>query len=203
MPSGYTQPIADGITFEQFAMNCARAFGACITLRDEPGGGEKIPELFEPSDYHVNARKQCDVRLAELEAMTTEQCAEAAEQDFLRLVESRNQAIERAKQLKAKYVAMLVEVDRWAPPSNDHIELKHFMRKQIEQSISFDCDVSFYEGNEPTRIAAAEWRAEQIDTLRKRIAHHEESYRDEVARTNSRNEWIRLLRESLGQEKPA
>ena len=36
-------------------MNCARAFGACVELRDEPGGGDRIPEAFEPSDYHLKA----------------------------------------------------------------------------------------------------------------------------------------------------
>jgi hypothetical protein len=53
MPTGYTADIKNGISFKTFAMNCARAFGACVTLRDEPGGGDKIPEAFEASTYHA------------------------------------------------------------------------------------------------------------------------------------------------------
>lgn len=40
MPTGYTADIKDGIDFKTYAMNCARAFGACVMLRDEPGGGD-------------------------------------------------------------------------------------------------------------------------------------------------------------------
>jgi len=39
MPTGYTAEIYEGekeVTFEKFALTCARAFGACITIRDEP-----------------------------------------------------------------------------------------------------------------------------------------------------------------------
>jgi len=38
MPSGFTSDIYDGkkITFKDFTLKCARAFGACIHLRDDP-----------------------------------------------------------------------------------------------------------------------------------------------------------------------
>lgn len=35
MPTGYTADIKDGITFRDFALRCARAFGATIMQRDE------------------------------------------------------------------------------------------------------------------------------------------------------------------------
>lgn len=53
MPTGYTADIKDGISFETYAMNCARAFGACVSLRDKPSGGKVIPDAFEPSDLDV------------------------------------------------------------------------------------------------------------------------------------------------------
>ncbi|KKK60691.1 hypothetical protein LCGC14_3021870, partial [marine sediment metagenome] len=31
MPTGYTACIKDGISFEKFVMQCARAMGACVT----------------------------------------------------------------------------------------------------------------------------------------------------------------------------
>lgn len=51
MPTGYTWDIKDEITFEQFIMNCARAFGALVEMRDEPRD-KKIPDELKPSDYH-------------------------------------------------------------------------------------------------------------------------------------------------------
>ena len=57
MPTGYTAAVKDGITFEQFAWSCARAFGALIDMRDSPTGAP-IPQRFEPSQYNaVEAEK--------------------------------------------------------------------------------------------------------------------------------------------------
>jgi hypothetical protein len=54
MPTGYTAKLYDGDQkFQDFAMECARAFGALIEMRDEPMNA-KIPETFEPSEHHVN-----------------------------------------------------------------------------------------------------------------------------------------------------
>ena len=38
MPTGYTAIIEDdpNCTFEQYLMRCARAFGATVTMRDDP-----------------------------------------------------------------------------------------------------------------------------------------------------------------------
>lgn len=70
MPTIYTSDIRDGISFKTFALNCARAFGACVEIRDEPGGGEKIPEAFKASDYHLKkAIEDCN-KLLVLNNMT-------------------------------------------------------------------------------------------------------------------------------------
>ena len=53
MPTGYTHDIPAGITFRQFALNCARAFGANIAMRDDPA--DKPIEVYEPSDYSAKA----------------------------------------------------------------------------------------------------------------------------------------------------
>lgn len=59
MPTGYTADIQNDITFQQFALNCACAFGACISLRDEPAGTQ-IQEVFEPDIkyYDKNIEKK-------------------------------------------------------------------------------------------------------------------------------------------------
>ena len=51
MPTGYTSKIKDDITFEQYAMGCARAFDALIDMRDEASDA-LIPEELTPSNYH-------------------------------------------------------------------------------------------------------------------------------------------------------
>ena len=53
MTTGYTDAVGKGeITeFKDYALLCARAFGACVSMRDEPLDAE-IPEEFKPNDYH-------------------------------------------------------------------------------------------------------------------------------------------------------
>lgn len=41
----------ENFTFPEFAMRCARNFGALIMMRDEPLDAP-IPEKFEPSGYY-------------------------------------------------------------------------------------------------------------------------------------------------------
>lgn len=196
MPTGYTQPIADGITFEQFALNCARAFGACITLRDEQGGGEKIPDSFEPSDYHEKALIKARADLAAIQALSPEECESSADHDFKADQASRDDQKARMVDLRQKYEDMLVKVEAWNPPSTDHVGMKEFMYKQITESINWDCSYTHYD--EPAvRLTGTEWREQKMKTILGSIEYHKESHAKEIERTNQRNEWVRLLRTSL------
>ena len=56
MPIGYTSKLHDGDQpFNEFIMSCARAFGALVTMRDDPNDAP-IPE-FEVSEYSVTSVK--------------------------------------------------------------------------------------------------------------------------------------------------
>lgn len=50
MPTGYTHKIKDGMTFKEYALRCARNFGALMDMRDDPMDAP-IP-IFTPSGYH-------------------------------------------------------------------------------------------------------------------------------------------------------
>ena len=196
MPTGYTSDIADGITFEKFALDCARAFGACIMLRDESGGGEKIPERFEPSDYHLKALEKARASLGEAQAMTDEACESAADQEYRDGEASRANNKAKMIGLREKYEAMLARVEAWEPPSADHVGMKEFMLKQITDSIKWDCGYDHYD--KPTlRLTGVDWRDKQALKILHDIEYHKKEYAEEVDRTNQRNEWVRLLRESL------
>jgi hypothetical protein len=117
MPTGYTADIKDGIDFKTYAMNCARAFGACVMLRDEPGGGERIPDAFEPSDYHLKAVEKARVELAALDAMTPAECERAAAKAWDDAETSRLMRLEDCRKLRAAYEAMLSKVQAWLTSS--------------------------------------------------------------------------------------
>lgn len=199
MPTGYTADIKDGISFETYAMNCARAFGACVTLRDERGGGDVIPEVFEPSDYHSKKKLEAHYRLKEISAMTEKQ-ADAAAAEWHRQKEAdRIEGLDRCRRQRQAYDAMLEKVDAWTPPTEDHASYHKFLRDQITESIKFDCVEEYYSGPIPP-TTGAEWRESEINRLTRDILYHGKHHEEEVKRATERTAWVKALRESLSRE---
>jgi hypothetical protein len=193
MPTGYTAAIADGITFREFALTCARQFGACVTLRDEPMGGEHIPEKFEESDYSKKAMAAAILRVAELEAMSEGEIEAAAAAHNAKAEAEFYRRKQQNDDLLAKYKAMLAEVEAWAPPTKDHVGMKDFMRQQIAESIKFDC----YKIERPIPVAPLRWHSDAISAARNSVNYYTEEVRKERERVAGRNGWIAALRESL------
>lgn len=196
MPTGYTADIKDGISFETFALNCARAFGACVSLRDELGGGEKIPDKFDASDYHLKAAQKARDELATLLAMPEQEHERAAARSWDDAEASRLMRLEDKRKQRKAYEAMLAKVNAWTPPTPEHVELQEFMRSQIVQSIDFDCGGSY--DQEPTpRLTGEQWAAERSARLNGDISYHEKEYAAEVQRAESRTAWVKALRSAL------
>ena len=197
MPTGYTAKIADGISFEQFIMDCTRAFGACVTMRDDPSD-TPIPEKFEVSDYHVKAAAEAEKHIAWLKSLSLKQREAEAEKQYQEALSRKKEGIKKTAALRDKYEAMLRRVDAWEPPSADHQGLKEFMREQITKSIEWDCG-DFYEREKVERLTAEKWCDTEMESETRSLAYHTEEYRKEKERVEGRNKWIRELRESLGQ----
>ncbi len=196
MPTGYTAAIKDGISFERYAMDCARAFGACVTLRDEPGGGEKIPFVFEPSDYHAKAAQKARDALSALLAMTPQERERAAAKAWDDAETSRLMLLEDKRKQREAYESMLAKVQAWKPPTEEHKGLHQFMAEQIISSINFDCAGDY--GMTPTlRRTGNEWADDEAARMTRDIAYHEKEHAAEVERAASRTAWVRALRASL------
>lgn len=196
MPTGYTADIAKGINFATFAMNCARAFGACVTIRDDPGGGEAIPDQFEPDTYHADAVVAAEGRLAELLKMTDPEKERAAAEAWDKAESHRVMRIAELRKLRAEYESMRAQVAAWRPPTPDHEGLKEFMLSQLDQSIDFDCDERFYSTPEQ-RMSGPEWHAYEVEDVRRSIETHSRQHAAEVQRAASRTAWVKALRASL------
>lgn len=199
MPTGYTAPIADGITFKEYAMGCARAFGALIMMRDEPQNAE-IPEAFEASTYHKDAIEKATMEIKELLAMDHTTAAAKAKEAHQKHIDYHTEEIAKDEALAAKYKAMLAEVEAYESPSPDHDNFKKFMTDQITESIKFDCSLNYHrEAIEFAKLmSGAEWILTEKERLEKSMEHHKKHHQEELDRTNNRNEWVRKLRESLG-----
>lgn len=193
MPTGYTADIAKGITFEQYAMSCARAFGALVMMRDEPSDAP-IPDAFAPSDYHARAIVEARKKLHDLCLLDGPDLLAAHTAAVKEWQDGVDRREREAQELRQKYEAMLAKAKAYRPPTPDHQKFAEFMVEQIEQSIDFDCKVY-----RPDRVTddPIRWRNLQIEAAKSNIAYHEKEHQKEIERTASRNKWIADLRSSL------
>jgi hypothetical protein len=201
MPTGYTAAVQDGkvTTLKAFALQCARAFGALVTMRDDDFDAP-IPEELKVSDYYVKSVQSDEIKLGELLAMgDAEAGAKAAEAYEARLNYSREYVAEKVARRK-RYESMLGKVEVWTPPSPDHAGMKTFMLSQLRESIEFDCGGDYTPTVEPL-LSGADWRKQQIARVTESLERSRKSLAGEEARVRSHNKWLRQLRESL-EESP-
>lgn len=198
MPTGYTSQIAEGITFQNFALSCARAFGALIEMRDDPADAP-IPDEFKPSTYSRERLAEAQGKLAALMSMTEVECEQKAKDHYEQQVQYHQEGIEKDVALKAKYTAMLESVNAWTPPTSEHEGLKKFMQEQIETSINFDCGSDWHQRAlaDLKPQTSDEWRAAEIAEAEHSVAYHTQEHSKEVERATSRTSWVRELRKSL------
>ncbi|MGI4776910.1 MAG: hypothetical protein ACRYGA_02135 [Janthinobacterium lividum] len=197
MPTGYTAGVADGSVteFSKFAMECARAFGALMNMRDEPQGAN-IPDKFETSGYHDRELAAAKARQRDLALMTSQQVEIAAEAAHeVETAEKRRRDLANEEQ-RSRYLAMRAQAAAWVPPSKDHSGLHEFMLQQLDQSIDFDCRPEPLEAL--SKLTPQEWFAKQIERNDWELAYHTEKADEERKRCMERTVWVRQLRKSLG-----
>lgn len=200
MPTGYTAALYEGEpqTFEQFALTCARNFGALIEMRDS-GLDAEIPDAFEPSPYHAEQLRKATARLAELEAMSVIDCAHSARLAFEGWQKA--QADRKADDTGRieRYQAMLAQVLQWTPPTDEHTGLRDFMVQQLEESIRFDAPLRDGWDPAPPKEGIA-WRESQIAKALRDISYNAEQLAADRERATERTAWLRELRRSLHRE---
>lgn len=195
MPTGYTASVADGTTtLRAFALQCARAFGATVTMRDDPMSTE-IPERFEPSGFYRGKMEQTLARLRHLQTLSPiEAQREMQQQHSTAMARWREQSWDDARQ-RVRYLAMIDAVCDWEPPTPDHRGLRSFMLQQLDESLKFDC------GGEHLRMPRLqrwpEWLAEQIAKAGRDVDYYAEHQVAENLRATTRTAWVRELRASL------
>lgn len=196
MPTGYTYHIEEGriADAKDFLMLCARNFGACIMMRDEPLD-KPIPKEFEAdttyATWATNARKELELYKKMSLADAAQQCKSEYEAEVARVEKSKS----KDRELMERYNKVLTEVKKWAPPTTGHTGLKKFAIEQIEMCLP---DLSYYDRQEPPKLQDAKrWLEERIKNCEDKIVQYEKQQEEENARTKSRNEWLRDLRDSL------
>lgn len=200
MPSGYTARIYEGelVTFPEFAMTCARAFGALINLKEEPFDAP-IPSEITPSPYYAERLERARERLAEAEGWTDEDAEARAASDHAGAVREIEKSNAVARGRRERYEAMRAQAQAWQAPTPDHQGLKDFMIEQLSDSARFDC----HETGIPEPVPGPEYRRRSIEERQAEVGRAGKAHAEEVERANGRTEWVRALRASLAAPLPA
>lgn len=190
MPTGYTADVVDGkiTTLRDFALRCARGMGATIMMRDEPWDAP-IPETFEPhTGYNQERLDAANALLAELEALTPEECEARARADFSERVAAHEKYEAERQAENDRVSAMLDKVRHWTTEAEG---IREFMIEQLQISLTS------YFSPAPVALSGEEWlKATRLQALRD-ISYHEKGIADEIHRTAMRNQWLADLRRSL------
>jgi len=193
MPTGYTHEIEKGIAFRDFVINCARAFGALVELRDSPNA--PIPTEFKPNDYHKRELESSKIKLAKTKKIILKEAKEFAKQDYDKAMTYYINSLNEKKSLEQKYLAMLENVKNWQPPTLDHNGLKKFMTEQIQESMKHDCNTEYC--HKPILVTPKKWIKNKIESYTDNIKYHSKHWSKEVKRCHSSTKWLQELFASL------
>lgn len=106
------------------------------------------------------------------------ECDSRAESDYKAADNRRLDRITKITELRRKYDSMLQAVNAWVPPSGDHVHLQEFMRKQITDSIDWDCDTAYCSSETP-RLTGDQWIEQRREKVQRDIAYHEKEHKAE------------------------
>ncbi len=196
MSTGYTCGVEDGtITeFPEFAMRCAKAMGALVTMREEPMNAP-IP-VFEPSDSGKVNAERATRELNDLRATSDDILQGIIDREYdSRPVKDRQELADSDLKM-ARYDYMLSQVEVWNPPTDDHGGLKEFMTQQIKDSMDWIRPISRTHPDEEKQTVV-EYREMRERRLKEEIRRCEKAYLEEVERVAGRNQWVTDLKQSL------
>lgn len=198
MPTGYTYYVQEGKVegFRDFALICSRAFGACITLRDEPLSTD-IPDIGdEPSiEHHKDGHKEAVNELARFTEHSEEKLKELWEKEHKKDISSHKEMLETKAIYRKRYESMLEKVRAWDPPTSEHVNFKKFMEDQLIDSIKFDCDISY--NLKPEIRPFEQWKKEKIKDLNRDIEYHKKEIERITELHKQKKNWINSLVASL------
>lgn len=196
MPTGYTAKLMkNGQTFREFALGCARAFGACVTMRDDETDAP-IPEKFEPSDLNVKALAKAERELKRLSRFTPAQQLAFGNRAKKKEVECRKKYARAHREEDARIDDMVRRVKAWSEPSQHHANLKVFMLEQLELSRN---GADYWDGLVVKSEAKSpiDYYTDALAAAARDIKYHREEIEKERARVEGRNRWLQQLRASL------
>lgn len=126
MPTGYTAILQEqpDLPFTEFALRCARNFGACIMQRDDDLSSLIV--MDKPVDYYATRVQRTKDRLAWLERAPEADLMREQEKQIAEHEQRRQKYIDESRSHRRSYERMLAMAREWSPPTPDHDGLRRF-----------------------------------------------------------------------------
>lgn len=203
MPTGYTAGIIDGeiTTFQQFAKQCMRNFGATIHMRDDKHDAEYKPRV--PSDYYLKEIEKDKKKIKEANELSDKQLIARRKKQLNERKVYHTESIQKCKATLKVLQDMQIEIGKWNPPTPEHEGIKKFMAEQVQKTIEADCDTKYHDSGiidadvELLSINADQIRQNMFMDGKKDLEYHTKSYNEEVKRCEESNRWVTDLINSL------
>lgn len=201
MPTGYTADVQSGkvTEFSDFALQCARAMGACVSQRDD---GDGPPKLEGRAGRYEDRVKEATREKDKLNAMSMSEVIEEFTKESEAEIKRCNEGIEKKRRQEERYESMIAKVEAWIPPSSEHVGLKEFMLSQLRDSLEFDCSGSYYADalRDLESRTPEDWLEQQKEAVNRNLEHYTNLLKEESERVEGRNLWKTQLFESLGKK---
>lgn len=206
MPTGYTAKIYEGkeTNFEEFALGCARAFGALASMREEPSSTE-IPQELSVDEYYYKNVERAKQRVEHWNNISDNEIREKVTAD--NEAESRRgyDSAVKSNKTRTRYLKMLEKAESWVAPTPDHENFKAFMVDQLKSSIDYDCKE--YKDLEAFKVSTVEHtidieheRASGLNEAEYQLKFSIERLEKEEASVAEKNQWLKDLREAIVKE---
>ena len=197
MATGCTYKVRNGevSSFKDFAMQCSRAMGVAIHMRDESSDAPLRHQVV--GTHHDDKMKELGAEITRISSLSADQ--RQAEADALAIeTASRKESRQReAVEGDRRYRMMLAFVNDWAPPTAEHAGFKEFMTNQLQQSIDWDAPTGEAGAAAVSREDGETWYWRRLGELAKEVSYHKKALLEEQQRVASANAWIDALVASL------
>lgn len=194
MPTGYTQLLIDNpsMPFKNWALLCARAFGACIMMRDDDMSIPAPKKVKPDTSYHKRALREAQATIRKLKQMTETQKQAYNTKKTAETLKYNKDKLAAELEEQRKFDSMKARVLAWNPPA-DYANLKVFMLKQLDMSTTH---ITYYE-NELAGSSTTDWWQQDLNSAEGSIKYHTEGITKEIKSANERTAWLQGLYKSL------
>lgn len=173
--------------FRTFILSEAR----CIDYLS--GEAAPIALVVAPDDYYAVKIKETERALAELRAMTEDECFAEAEAEYHQWMDEYRAYLTKKEVQTKRIDEMLAKVQAWIPPTPQHERLKSWMIEDLKGARPSDR----FTFPLPTPKDAETWRKEREKFLLEDLAYYTRENEKVIQNARERNAWVAQLFKSL------